>query len=143
MPRENKAAIGNTVKIGFGPIPGCMRANGQPETSAAPQQQRKDQPGHAGVQGSYPGFTLVEDVTESEQGRKTEGGWPKPDAGTKGELDISAVSEFFLQPNDYKRNPVKPGPFPGFRGVQGNALDVKPAGRVHQSKEQGQAGKAK
>src|SRR6516225_12156958 len=101
MPGQNKATIGNTVKIGFGPIPGSMRANGQPETSAAPQQQCKDQPGHARVQGSYPGFTFVEDVTESEQSRKTEGCWPKPDAGSKGELDVSAVSELFLQANDH------------------------------------------
>src|SRR5215472_2448069 len=142
MSRENKAAIGNTAKIGFGPIPGGMRANRQPETSAAPQQQGKDQPGHSRVQGPHPGFTSVENMTESEQGRKQEGRWPEPDAGTKGELDVSSVPELLLQTNDHKRKPVDSGPFPGLGAVQSKAIDVKDARRAHQSQKQGQARKA-
>src|SRR5215472_6514357 len=131
MSWKHQTAIRNAIEVGLRPIPGGMRADWQPEASAAPQQESENQPGHTGVEGSDPGFAAVEDMTGPKEKRKTEGGRPKADAGSKRKLRVPAISKLFFQANNHKHEPIQGSPSPRLNAVQGDAGDVECSGRAH------------
>ncbi len=79
MMLDHDSTVGNAVKKGLGPIPGCMEPNGPPEGPGAPKAETENQSSKGGGDESDRRLARILAVTEAEKNREQSCACPEPE----------------------------------------------------------------
>ena len=79
------------------PVPGCVKADRDPEISGPSQEQAKEEREQTGRHDAPCGLVRIKGVPEGEQAGHHECCRPETDSGSKRVLQVSATKEFFNQ----------------------------------------------
>jgi len=123
----DEAAVGGAVEESFGPVPGGVIAEDEPERAGAANHEAEDETGDGDVEDADEGFAGIGKMGCAEAERKDDGGGPEGSDASETEEKVAAEGEFFVEGDAEENEGPGEGVAKGGGGVERDGVDAESA----------------